>query len=174
MLKLYDRLLDGLAFVSMLLIAAIIVAIGIDVGGRYLFNRPVGWVYEFVQHALVVIVFFGLPWLARERGHVTIDLMTEVLPPSARKVLRVVSSFATAAVCALVGFTACAVALDSMRRGVETTGIYPIQRAWLIAAIAIGFVLTAAEYFRIAVAVALGRDSGDTHAIEVTDPVGSA
>jgi TRAP-type C4-dicarboxylate transport system permease small subunit len=157
--KLYDRAVDGLSWVSMAIIFFLIVSICLDVSGRYFFNQPVGWVYEFVEHGLVAIVFLGTARVTRENGHVTVDLLLNVLPKSVCVVLRFLSSFVAAAVTGVLGYYAWITTIDSFRRGVETTGVYPIPRGAMTAVVAVGLCLTCIECLRIAVAAVRGSET---------------
>ena len=49
---------------------------------------------------------------------------------------------------AFIGFWATLSTVDNFQRGVETNGIYPISRAWLIGVIALGLILSALEFLR--------------------------
>lgn len=148
MLRVYDRLLDALAWVAALLILAIMVGVGADVGSRYLFNRPIGWMLEFTEHSLLIILAFGMAWLVRQRGHVAIELVVNTLPPRMAWISNMISVAAAGMTSAVLGFWAAAAAIGDFRRGVETFGIYPIPRFLLFAVIAIGFILTALEFVR--------------------------
>jgi TRAP-type C4-dicarboxylate transport system permease small subunit len=51
-----------------------------DVGGRYIFDNPIGGVTELSPLMLVVIVAMGLGWCALERKHVKVDILASRLP----------------------------------------------------------------------------------------------
>ena len=49
---------------------------------------------------------------------------------------------------AFIAFWAAVSTVDNFQRSVETNGIYPIQRGWLLGAIALGMALSAIEFLR--------------------------
>ncbi len=150
-LLLYNRLLDGLAMVAAVLLLAVTVGIGLDVGARYLFASPIGWMSEFVQHSMLLILFLSIGWLTRERGHVAVEILYDVLPRRSRRILEIVAALLSCAISAFVGAWATVSAWDNFVRGVETEGIYPFPRYWLIGVIALGLLLAAIEFLRSAI-----------------------
>ncbi|MCI2808318.1 TRAP transporter small permease [Eoetvoesiella caeni] len=46
----------------------------IDVVGRYFFNHPVNGAYELTEVLLAFVVFFALPLVTMENGHITVSL----------------------------------------------------------------------------------------------------
>jgi TRAP-type C4-dicarboxylate transport system permease small subunit len=149
----YDRFVDLLASVAVVLLFAVMLGIGLDVGARYFLGAPIGWMFEFVQHSLLLILFLGLGWLTRQRGHVSVDILVDAVPTRVRQVLLVGGSLLSAGVCGHLAAWAVAGAIDSIDRNVLTDGIYPIPRGWLIGAIALGLGLTSIEFIRLAVRV---------------------
>jgi TRAP-type C4-dicarboxylate transport system permease small subunit len=163
--RLYDRLLDAMAYAAVILLFAVMVGIGVDVAARYLFGSPIGWVYEFVQHSMLLILFLGLPWLTRQREHVSVDIVVDAVPPPVRRVMLVAGCLLSALVCGHLARWALVSTHDNFTRNVLTDGIYPVPRWWLIGVIALGLTLTTFELLRIAVRMvrdpALTRRSGD-------------
>jgi C4-dicarboxylate transporter, DctQ subunit len=154
MVRGYDWVLDALATIAAVLILLVMVAVGVEVGARYLFNRPTGWIIEASEHGLILILFLGIPWVAREQGHVAIEILIDHVPRSARRVLRVMANALAALVALFLTYWAVLATLDNYRRGVETYGIYPIQKYLLILAATVGLGLTGIEFVRRAVIAA--------------------
>lgn len=148
MVLLYDKIIDTLAMIGVLLLLAIMVGIGCDVAARYFFNEPIGWMLEFVQHSMLLILFLGMPWLTREGGHVSIDMLVDALPVSGRRVLIGSGLVVAGLTSGFVAYWALISTIDNFQREVETNGIYPIPRGLLIAVIAIGLALSAIEFMR--------------------------
>ncbi|MBN8994618.1 MAG: TRAP transporter small permease [Rhizobiales bacterium] len=59
----------------------------IGVGGRYVFNTPVAWSNEVCAIGFVWIVFWTSDILLKERQHIVFDVIYNVFPPRARRVL---------------------------------------------------------------------------------------
>lgn len=144
----YDKVVDALAQIAVLLLLAIMIGIGADVAARYLINQPIGWMQEFVQHSLLFILFLGMPWLTREGGHVSIDMLVDALPPAGQRMLVSAGLLVAGLSSGFIAFWAAVSTVDNFQRGVETNGIYPIPRAWLIGVMALGLTLTAVAFVR--------------------------
>ena len=148
MAKAFDLLLNILAVLAAALLFSLIFVIAADVTLRTFADRSLTWVLEVSETSLVVVLALGLPWLARERGHISVDLITNTLKPSARAVL----ARAIALVCALLlgwlSYWAFRQASDDFARGIQTIGIHPFPRFLLIGSLATGVGLTACEYLR--------------------------
>jgi C4-dicarboxylate transporter, DctQ subunit len=151
LVRIYDGLLDLLAWGAVLLLLGVMTGIGIDVAARYLLNRPIAWMSEFVQHSMLLILFLSLGWLTRERGHVAVEILLDSVPERPRQALAVLAALLASAVCAFTGVWAVIATWDNHARQVLTDGIFPIPRAWLIASIAVGLLLSAIEFLASAV-----------------------
>jgi C4-dicarboxylate transporter DctQ subunit len=156
--RLYDKIIDGLAFVAVVLLFAIMIGIGLDVAARYFFGDPIGWMMEFVQHSLLFILFLGMPWLTREGGHVSIDMLVDALPVTGRRILIGAGLVVAGLTAGFIAVWAGVSTVDNFRRGVETNGIYPIPRAWMIGVMALGLALTAVEFLRRSYKIFLASD----------------
>jgi TRAP-type C4-dicarboxylate transport system permease small subunit len=89
-----------------------------------------------------------MPWLTRQSGHVSIDMLVDVFPVTKRKFLIGFGRILAGLTSGFIGCWAILLTIDNFRRGVETNGIYPIPRGWLIGVIALGLILTSTEFFR--------------------------
>lgn len=160
MARFYDLFLDALSYIAIFLFIAIMVGIGLDVAGRYFFGVPITWMFEFVQHSLLGMLFLGIGRLTREHGHVTIDILLDVVPLRVRRTMVIGAMLVAGATTLFVAYWAVVATLDNHRRGVETIGIYPIPQYWLIAVIALGLLLTGIEFVRGAIKLAREPDAG--------------
>ena len=95
------RVLAGLCAAMLLAMMALTVT---DVTGRYLLVRPVTGATELTELLLVAVIFVGLPAVALDDGHVTVDLLTARLPDRIQPWRRAVLSVVTAAVLAVVSW----------------------------------------------------------------------
>ena len=76
----------ALAFASLLLF--------VNVPLRYLFLAPISWAEELSLYLMGWIVFIGSSAVIRARGHIAIDLLPQVLPPTGRRLLAIAVSVA--------------------------------------------------------------------------------
>ena len=157
--RLYDGLLKVFAYAAVVLLFFVMLGIGLDVAARYFLGAPIGWVFEFVQHSMLLILFLGHGWVTRAREHVAVEILVDAVPKGARRWILVFANAASAGICLFVGGWAVVGALDNFHRNVLTEGIYPIPRGWLITSIAVGLFFAAIEFVRIAVQLARKADS---------------
>jgi TRAP-type C4-dicarboxylate transport system permease small subunit len=134
-----------------LAIAAIVAATAWDVMLRYFFNRPTEWVGDTVGFFLCAAIFLAAPEVARRRGHVTIAILLEMLPPSAKLWSeRAIYSFSGVA-CLLAAWICGTESLRQFTFGIQTVGTFTIPKWWVSGFIVIGFAFTALQFFRLAV-----------------------
>ncbi len=86
----YIWLLNALRALSGVIVFCIFVLIVVDVAIR-LVGPTLGiqaWIYSFgvVEYGLLWFAMLAAPWLTRIKGHVFIDAVTQLLPPSYKRV----------------------------------------------------------------------------------------
>ncbi len=102
----FDNLINGLAVVAGVLMCLLTVLVCVDVAVRNfrLFAMP--WSLEVAEYSLLVVTFFGAPWVLLTGGHISIDILIDRLAPGARRRMRLASYALGALVCAvLAGFS---------------------------------------------------------------------
>lgn len=87
----YLWLLNALRALSGVVVFGIFVLIVVDVGIRMV-GPTIGvqpWIYSsgVVEYGLLWFAMLAAPWLARIKGHVYIDAITQLLPPAPRRIL---------------------------------------------------------------------------------------
>jgi TRAP-type C4-dicarboxylate transport system permease small subunit len=85
------RILHAAAAAASAVAVAALAALGIvtviDVGGRYLFNRPLFGAVEISEFLMVVLSFGGLALAELRNGHITVDFFVGVLSGRVRAAL---------------------------------------------------------------------------------------
>lgn len=94
------------ATVSALSIAALVAITVVDVGGRYLLNKPLLGAVELSEFLLVILAFAGLAWAERRNAHIAVDFFTAMLPAGAQRTLDAFGSAVGIAFWACVGWRA--------------------------------------------------------------------
>src|SRR5262245_42018859 len=64
----------------------------VDVGGRYLMNRPLFGTVEMCEFLMAILSFGGLALAELRNGHITVDFFTTALPERARAWLEAVGA----------------------------------------------------------------------------------
>jgi TRAP-type C4-dicarboxylate transport system permease small subunit len=98
----YGRLLRGFGLISAISTFVMMVLVVANVGGRYLFNRPVTGTLEVTESLLVLIIFLSVALTQYDGGHIRVNIVTRRLPPRAARVFTVISML-----CGCAFFTWC-------------------------------------------------------------------
>jgi C4-dicarboxylate transporter, DctQ subunit len=152
---LYRRLLELLAVVAGLMLAAMAFAIVVDVVVRNLGLQPPAHTLTLTEYGLLYLTMLGAPWLLREKGHVHIELVTAALRPRARfRLTRVVYALCVLT-CAVIFWFGLEVTIDHFQRHVVDVRSFDMPRWRLTASIPLSFGLMAIEFARFL----LGLDS---------------
>ncbi len=69
----------------------------VQVGMRFLFNRPLAWSDELIMILYILMVFWGAATLLKERDHVMLDLVYAALPPGGQRIFAIVGAALMAA-----------------------------------------------------------------------------
>lgn len=152
--RLYDRGLDILAAVAAAIILVVMIGVAADVSARYLIGRPIVWMFEITEYALLYIPCLGMGWLARERGHVAIESLVQLLPPRIHQLLFTATSAASAIVCAIVAYWGVIVVVNRFQRGTVIDQMIRTPEYLVLWVIPFGFALAAIEFARL---IARGR-----------------
>lgn len=102
MFRFYHRMIYGLGGVSGLLFGLIAVLIGVDVVLRNITGEGLPWVVEFSEYTMYVATVFAAPWVLREGGHVSVDVIKSVVPDHAARLVGMLAAVVGAIVCAIV------------------------------------------------------------------------
>jgi TRAP-type C4-dicarboxylate transport system permease small subunit len=155
---LYRRLLEGLAVVAGVLLAAMTLAIVVDVGVRNLGFQPPGHIFTLTEYSLLYVTMLAAPWLVREKGHVHIELLTAAVSPRARFWLTRMVYALCVLTCAVIFYFGLEVTIDQWRRHVIDVRSFDMPRWLLTASIPLSFCLMTIEFTRYL----LGLDSMHT------------
>jgi C4-dicarboxylate transporter, DctQ subunit len=155
---LYRRLLEALAVVAGVILAAMAFAIVVDVVVRNLGLQPPAHTLTLTEYGLLYATMLGAPWLLREKGHVYIELVTAAVSPRARFRLTRVVYASCLLTCAVIFWFALEVTIDQWQRAVVDVRSFDMPRWLLTASIPLSFGLMTIEFGRFL----LGFDSMHT------------
>lgn len=152
--RVFDALLDALAVLASLLILALMVGVALDVIGRYFLGSPISWMFEVTEYTLLYIPCLGMAWLARERGHVAIDIVVGQLPVRLQRALGRAVALVVALVCAFIAYWSVVVTVDGYRQEHVLEHMIRIPEFVVIGVIPLGFTLTAIAFARLSLGAA--------------------
>lgn len=78
--RLFDRLLDGCAWIGCALLGFQVVSVSFEICSRYFFNSSFSVITPLNEWSLVFLTFLGVAWLQREGGHTSDDSIVALLP----------------------------------------------------------------------------------------------
>lgn len=81
---------------------AIVAINGANVVGRYFFAAPIGWAEEAMLYLMILLVFTAIATVTWRGGHISIELVMDLMPARVRKTVRLLVSLLTIAVCLVV------------------------------------------------------------------------
>jgi C4-dicarboxylate transporter DctQ subunit len=67
------------------LLFLMVVLVSISVTLRYVFSTGIMWSEELVRYAYIWLIFLGSVIAIRQKAHIGLDILTEVLPPPLRR-----------------------------------------------------------------------------------------
>lgn len=143
-----SRALFGVAGAVLVACAGLYV---LEVVLRYFLNAPTTWSGELVEYGLLTIIFLSLPEVTRTKFHITMDLVSQSLPPRLAAVLGTVNPVAAGLVCLVASYFIGNEALRQFHRNVLTNAANPIPRWWLTAIICLGLFSAAVHLLRNAI-----------------------
>lgn len=85
-----DRVYLALRALCVTILAFYLGLVLLQVFFRYVLNESLFWAEEAVRFSMVWSVLLGAAVVARDRAHIRIDVVENLLPPAARRVLDVV------------------------------------------------------------------------------------
>jgi C4-dicarboxylate transporter, DctQ subunit len=145
---LYRRLLELLAVVAGVLLAAMALAIVIDVVVRNLGFQPPAHTLTLTEYGLLYVTMLAAPWLVREKGHVHIELLTAAVSPRTRFWLTRVVYALCVLTCVVVFYFALEVTISHYQRHVIDVRSFDMPRWLLTASIPLSFGLMIIEFGR--------------------------
>ncbi len=151
-MKRFDRWLAAVenlsAALAILALVFILGAVCLEIVLRNAFDLPQTWVTEFTEYALLYVTFLGSAWLARQQGHVSVDLLTNALGGRWRRRLALASAAVCFAVAVSLTVFGAIATWDAMRRGTYKPTILEFPTWIVLLAIPLGSALLCARFAR--------------------------
>ena len=143
MIRLYDRLLEGLAACAAVLLGASALAITLDVAGRNVGLGSLPWILEVSEYVLPLATFLVAPWLLRRNEHVRLDILLQALPR-----LGHVTNVVGLAVSVILVFYGVRTIFNSADQGAMVLKSVVFPEWWLYVPVPLCFGLLTVEFLR--------------------------
>jgi TRAP-type C4-dicarboxylate transport system permease small subunit len=144
----FDILLNALAVLAGGLLVALMLATVVKVGMRAIFGYGILGIDQISGTLMVYITFLGAAWVLRNEGHVTVDLLTALLPANAERIAQIAGSLISGVACLIVAYYSLETVELSLKRGVVVAAEIEIPRAINLALIPLGCLLLGIEFIR--------------------------
>ena len=148
LVKLYDGAIYGMALIAAVLMTAMMVTITLDVVLRNLGYQSSAHFFTFTEYALLMIPCMGAPWLAREKGHIYVEILLNALPARARSVMTVVIGLICIAVCLVIAWYGFDVTWRDFVQNEKDVRSMDFPRWMVVGWIPLSFLLMAVEFAR--------------------------
>ena len=146
--KAYDAVLYGMAWIAGLLIAAMMVIITADVVLRNLGYQSLAHFFTFTEYALLIIPCLGAPWLAREKGHIYVEILLNSLPPRAKTAMTWLIGLFCIAVCLVIAWYGLQVTISDYLQAEKDVRSMDMPRWMVVFWIPLSFLMMATEFAR--------------------------
>jgi TRAP-type C4-dicarboxylate transport system permease small subunit len=141
----YRKVIVTLAAVASVSLAIMILSTSLDTIFRYSINHPIAGVFELNEVLMAVVVFFGIAWTQRERGHTRVVLVMRKLPIRLAVKLDIVCWILCFLFLGILGFQSGKEALYSFQIGEFRWGSVQMPIWWAKACVPLGCWLTCVQ-----------------------------
>jgi C4-dicarboxylate transporter DctQ subunit len=144
----YDAVLYGMAYLAGLLMVGMMATITLDVVLRNLGYQSSAHFFTFTEYALLIVPCLGAPWLAREKGHIYVEILLMSLPARTRARLTMLIGAICIAVCLVIAWYGFEVALRDYLQNEKDVRSMDFPRWMVVGFIPLSFFMMAIEFAR--------------------------
>ena len=144
----YDAVLFGMAYIAAFLMAAMMVVIFLDVVLRNLGYQSSAHFFTFTEYALLMVPCLGAPWLVREKGHIYVEILLMALSPRRRAMLTWIIGAACVVVCAVIAWYGFMVTISDYLQNEKDVRSLDMPRWMVVGWIPLSFLMMAVEFTR--------------------------
>ena len=158
-MKRFDVVLQrALGVTSAVVLFAMMMITAVDVGGRYLFNKPIAGGFELTEILLAALIYCGLPLVSARREHIVIDTFDPLFSRRLKRGLDMVAEVVCAVALAGVGLLIFIRANRVAEYG-DTTSVLKLPLAPVVYVMAV-MITVAALIHLLLIFVPHGEDDG--------------
>src|SRR4030042_1255388 len=115
--KIFDWILEGIGFLSGLIVIAMMVSVTYDVFMRYFLSRPTIWIIDSTGFAMIFFTSLGAAWVLKGDGHIKIDFVVYRLGFRLRAAIDCITSIVCLLACILFFYWSLRITWDIYRGG---------------------------------------------------------
>ena len=125
--EMIENIMAGIAGV---LLAILTLSICVSVVMRYILSMSVGWTTQLQEYILYISVLLGAPWVLRGDGHVSIDVMHNLVSKKNRQRLEVLVNFLGAVISAGLFYYGAYATHKNFVENTVIVNVLPVQK-WI-------------------------------------------
>ena len=137
----FDTTVRYFCYLAAATLVMIAIAISVDVILRYTINKPLMWVFEGTEYALLFITFLAATFVLQKEQHVKLDLVLNVMGTKLRARFSAFISFIMAVVCLVITWSSTQYLLYLYQNDVMIIKYYTIPQYTIYFIIPVGFFL---------------------------------
>lgn len=130
----------GERWMMLWLYAYVVLVTFVEVVRRFVFNMSSVWGEETARYAFIYLTWIGAAVAVRNRAHIRIDILLNLLPTRGKASLNIIASLCTIIFAVFALFWSIEPVLVSFRFGSVTDGLRVIK-GWFLIAVPLGFCL---------------------------------
>ena len=159
---LHDAVTKAGYLLAGLCLVVIVCSFCFEVVARYFFSSPTTWASSMVAYMLCAMVFLAMPELSRQRIHIFISIVLDLMTPERATVVQRCTRVIAAAACLLAAWFSLDATWTQFNSGIETVNEWRIQKWMLSIVIPYGLFSTSIYFLRQAADKQLYQASGAT------------
>lgn len=144
----FDGALNATAFLSGVLLIALMLLVCVAVVLRYFFQSPIGWSTEVSQYIFVFMGNLVIAWVLRREKHVKVDVLVNSMNRKRQGLVNTITSAASTVTSFIVTLFAIRVTWDLYRTRYFEPTILMIPKSVFIAVIAFGCLMLSIQFAR--------------------------
>lgn len=150
------KVTGGMAFLSALLLLAIVALFVFEIFMRYTLNSPTRFSSDFIAFMMPAMIFLALPEVTRRNQHIAITSLIDSLKPTALHIWRRVIALIAAVVSLLIGYIMTLATLKQFNGNIMTNTVIQIPKWAVTTPIALSFTVVTIIFV---ITACTGRDS---------------
>ncbi len=142
----YNGLITCLAVISGFIFGLMAFFIGADVFMRNVMGSGMPWVIEATEYAMYVATVFAAPWVLREGSHVSVDVLTSMLPQRCTRYVVLLASLLGSVICLIVFYYSAIATINAFERSSMVYKSFTIPEWWVNIFVPFGMALMTIEF----------------------------
>jgi TRAP-type C4-dicarboxylate transport system permease small subunit len=147
----HRRIVDAMAALAAAILVWLMVSIVATVALRNAGFQAPAWLFTSAEYGMLYLTMLGAPWLARERGHVHIELLTAALPPGLQALVSRFVALLCVLICLILFWKGAELVAQNIARRDLDVRAYFTPKWPLTLAFPVSFGLMAIEFARFVV-----------------------